>query len=111
VVIVFPALLLVVSLFFQGFEYYRARQTAETAARQAVDAARVYGASDTDGTARADDVLAQLGAPLDDRQVSVVHQGNMVIATVTGRPPQLVPGLDLAVRARASGPAERFTGS
>ena len=108
-VIILPVLLLAVTVVFQAMEYYRSRQAAETAARQAVDAARVLGAADNDGTARAADVLAQLGSPLDDLTVTVTHQGTTVVATVAGRPPQLVPGLALAVKATAAGPVEGFT--
>jgi hypothetical protein len=107
-VIVMPVLLLAVSLVFQAMVYYRARQAAETAARQAVDSARVIGAGPSAGRTQADDVLAQLGQPVDGPQVAVSRQGQMVVATVSGRAPMLVPGLGLRVSATAQAPEERF---
>ena len=108
-VIVIPVLLLAVTVVFQAMEYYRARQAAETAAYQAVEAARVFGASEADGTAQAHDVLNQLGSPLENLGVAVSRLGPVVTATVTGRPHELVPGLSLRIRASSSGPVERFS--
>jgi hypothetical protein len=108
-VIVVPAVLLLISTIFQGMEYYWARQGAETAARQAVDAARVVGARGGDGVTRADSVLNQLGSPLQGVNVTVSSQGTMVVVTITGRPHQLVPGLALPIRATAEGPREQFS--
>ena len=107
-VIVMPALLLAVSLVFQAMVYYRARQGAETAARQAADAARVQGAGPADGSVRADDVLAQLGSPVTGAKVSVARQAAVVSATVSGQAPMLIPGLVLHVTASAVAPTERF---
>ena len=103
-----PALLLAVSLVFQAMVYYRARQAAETAARQAVDAARVVGGTEAAGTAQAGDVLAQLAQPLDRPRVIVARHGATVTATVSGQAPMVVPGVALAVSATADAPAERF---
>jgi hypothetical protein len=108
VVIVVPALLLAISLVFQAMVFYRARQGAESAARQAVDAARLARSAPGDGTAEADDVLAQLGHPLDAPHVVVSRQGAAVVATVSGRSPMIVPGLALHVSATAQAPTERF---
>lgn len=107
--IVIPAVLLLISMVFQAMEYYWARQGAESAARQAVDAARVVGAGGGDGVARANSVLTQLGSPLEGVNVTVSVQGTMIVATVTGRPHQLVPGLDLRITATAEGPREQFS--
>jgi hypothetical protein len=96
------------TMVFQGMEYYWARQAAETAARQAVDAARLVGAGPSDGATRAHSVLSQLGSPLEDVGVAVTTQNAVVLATVTGHPHQLVPGLVLGISARAEGPVEQF---
>jgi hypothetical protein len=93
---------------FQAMEYFWARQAAETAARQAVEAARVLGANDRDGTLRGDTVLQQLGSPLERASVSVATQNGAVVATVTGQPHQLIPGVALGVTATAQGPLEQF---
>ena len=108
-VIVVPAVLLAVTMVFQAMEYYWARQAAETAARQAVDAARVVGAGNNDGTTRANTVLAQLGSPLEGVSVTVASQGASVVATVRGHPRQLVPGAAFQITATAQGPREQFT--
>jgi Flp pilus assembly protein TadG len=108
-VIVMPALLLLVTVIFQGMEYYWARQAAETAARQAVDAARLVGAANGDGNTRANAVLNQLGSPLEAVNVTVATEGTMVVATVTGRPHQLVPFMAVPVRATAQAPVEQFS--
>jgi hypothetical protein len=107
-VIVVPAVLLAMTMVFQGMEYYWARQAAETAARQAVDAARVVGAGPSDGASRAHAVLAQLGSPLEGVDVTVTTQNALVMATVTGHPHQLVPGMVLGISASAQGPVEQF---
>jgi hypothetical protein len=73
---VVPSVLLLISAVFQGMEYYWARQGAETAARQAVDAARLVGAGDGDGATRANSVLSQLGSPLEGVNVTVSAQGS-----------------------------------
>jgi hypothetical protein len=109
VVIVVPALLLAVSLAFQAVVYYRARQAAETAARQAVDAARLAGAGPADGSAQATDVLNQLGHPIQGPQVTLSREAGTVTATVSGNAPILVPGLNLHVSATAQAPQERFS--
>jgi hypothetical protein len=109
VVIVVPALLLAVSLAFQAAVYYRARQAAETAARQAVDSARLAGAGPAQGSADAADVLDQLGRPIERPQVTLSGQAATVTATVSGDAPMLVPGLKLHVSATAQAPRERFS--
>lgn len=103
-----PAVLLAITMVFQAMEYYWARQAAETAARQAVDAARVVGASSGDGTARGDAVLTQLGSPLENPQVTVATSNGDVVATVSGHPHQLVPGMSLDITVSADGPLEQF---
>ena len=107
--IVMPALILAVSTVFQAMEYYIARQAAETAARQGADAARVLGATGTDGATRANSVLTQLGSPLEAVNVNVTRNGTTVVATVTGRPHQVVPGFALTVTANATAPAEQYS--
>jgi hypothetical protein len=108
-VIVVPAVLLAITMVFQTMEYYAARQAAETAARQAVDAARVVGAGDADGTREANTVLTQLGSPLEGLTVTVSRRNGSVVATISGHPHRLVPGVVFDVNATAQGPVETFT--
>jgi hypothetical protein len=108
-VIVVPAVLLAITMVFQSMEYYWAREAAETAARQAVDAARVIGGDNGDGTTQADSVLNQLGSPLEGVTVKVILQGGAVVATITGHPHDLIPGLNLTVSVTAEGPVEQFS--
>lgn len=108
-VIVVPAVLLAMTMVFQAMEYFWARQAAETAARQAVDSARVYGAGDGAGAAQANSVLTQLGSPLHGVSVSVSRSNGVVTAHIAGHPDQLIPGVVLTVSVTADGPAETFT--
>lgn len=103
-----PAVLLAITMVFQAMEYYWARQAAETAARQAVDAVRILGANNIDGTQRANAVLQQLGSPLEGASITMAARNGDVVATITGRPHQLVPGMALTVRVTAQGPSEQF---
>jgi len=107
-VIVVPAVLLTLTMVFQAMEYYIARQAAETAATQAVDAARVAGGGDGTGTAEANNVLAQLGSPVQHVNVTVTTSAGVVTATVSGTPYQLVPAPTFHVSATASGPLDAF---
>ena len=94
---------------FQAMEYFWAREAAESAARQAVDAARVVGATNSVGRTQAKSVLAQYGSPLEGLTVNVVSQNGSTVATIAGHPHQLVPGLTLDVSVTAQGPIEQFS--
>jgi hypothetical protein len=105
---VVPAVLLAVTMVFQAMEYYWARQAAESAARQAVDAARVVGGTNRDGTDRGNAVLTQLDSPLEGVTVDVATRGGVAVATVGGHPRRLVPLLGLHISVTAEAPVERF---
>jgi len=107
-VLVMPVLVLAVSVVFDAIGYYHARQAAQIAARQGVDAARVAGASPGDGSTRAAAVLAQLHDPLVGPRVSVAADAATVRVRVEGTAPELVPGLHLGVHATAEAAIETF---
>jgi len=107
-VLVMPVLVLAVSVVFDAIGYYHARQAAQIAARQGVDAARVAGASPGEGSTRASAVLAQLHDPLVGPRVSVAADAATVSVRVEGTAPELVPGLHLGVHATAVAAIETF---
>lgn len=87
--------------------WWHASQVAHAAAREAVEAAQVEGAAETAGVAAAGrflDAAGNLTAP----DVKVIRTTERVTATVTGRAPRLIPGLDWEVTAVAVGATERF---
>lgn len=106
-VIAFPAALVIVMLALQFGLYLHAAQIVEAAAQEAVEAAQVERADPASGRAAARSLLSGLGglrAPTTD----VRRTATTVTARVTGRAPQVVPGMDLAVSGSAEGPVERF---
>ena len=84
-----------------------AAQAATGAARHAVSVAQTRGATSDAGTAAAESFLAQTGN-LDDITVTVTRTTETVTAEVRGVAPRLVPGLNLEIGVRSSGPVERF---
>ncbi|GGM81148.1 hypothetical protein GCM10012275_59760 [Longimycelium tulufanense] len=104
-----PALLLLLLLVAQFALWAHATHVAQTAASQALSAARVQDGSSGDGHARATAVLAQLGAgPLRDPHVAVTRGPEQSTVEISGHVTPVVPFLNLPVRARAVGPSERF---
>lgn len=82
---------------------------AQAAAAEGARAARIDGGSAADGRQRALDFLAQT-APTQvlDPVVDVDADPDRARAEVSGRVPQLIPFLQLRVRAVSEGPTERF---
>ena len=109
IAIVMPVMLIVVMLVFQVALFWHAKQAADTAAEEAVDAAQVATATDADGYAGADTILSQAGN-LRDVQVSITRDlaSGVVTATVTGRAPSIIPIGSWRVSAQAQGSIERF---
>ena len=107
VAILFPVVLFWLMLIVQYGLWWHAKQVANAAAAEAVDAAQT-----TDGTAAlgehaAERYLEQSGN-LTDTSVTVDRRPTVVTATVTGNAPQLVPGIAWSVTARSQAPVERF---
>lgn len=107
VAILFPAVLLWLMLIVQYGLWWHAKQVANAAAAEAVDAAQVSDGSAAEGEAAASRYLAQSGN-LDNITVTVDRQPTVVVAEVRGDAPQLVPGFSWSVTARSQAPVERF---
>jgi Flp pilus assembly protein TadG len=107
VAILFPAVLLWLMLIVQYGLWWHAKQVANAAAAEAVDAAQVSDGSAAEGEAAASSYLAQSGN-LENITVTVDRQPTVVVAEVRGDAPQLVPGISWSVTARSQAPVERF---
>ncbi len=107
--IVMPALLTLILLIAQFALWAHATHIAQTAAAQALAAARVRGGAEGDGQAAADRVLDHLGrGPLTHARVYVRRDADTASARVVGMAATVAPFLRLPVHAEASGPVERF---
>jgi len=107
VAILFPAVLIWLMLIVQYGLWWHAKQVANAAAAEAVDAAQVQDGTAADGEAAAASYLAQSGN-LNAITITVERQPTVVIAEVHGDAPQLVPGISWSVTARSEAPVERF---
>lgn len=107
VAILFPAVLFWLMLIVQYGLWWHAKQVANAAAAEAVDAAQVSGGTESDGQGAAASYLAQSGN-LDGVIISVSREPTVVTAEVHGNAPQLVPGFSWSVTARSEAPVERF---
>ena len=105
--VVTPALLLLVMLAVQFGLWAHATQLADAAATQAALAASLPDGTETHGEDAAAGLLAQAGN-LGDPTVAVERGEELVLVTVTGRAPRLVPGFSWGVSAQAAAPVERF---
>ena len=105
--VVMPVIIALVLVPFQVALWWHARQVAEGAAREALDAAQVVTATEDDGVRAAEWFLDAAGN-LTDPDVSVTRTAETVIVDVTGRAPRILPGFDWQVSAHASGNVERF---
>ena len=105
--VVMPVLIALVLVPFQVALWWHARQVADAAATEAVDAAQVIDATEADGV-RAAEWLLDAAGNLVDPQVTISRTAETVTVQVTGRAPRLLPGLDWEVTAVSSGPIERF---
>lgn len=105
--VVMPVIIALVLVPFQVALWWHARQVAEAAAREAVDAAQVVTATEADGIRAAEWFLDAAGN-ITEPDVTVTRTADTVTVEVTGRAPRIIPGLDWQVTAHASGPIERF---
>lgn len=105
--VVMPVIIALVLVPFQVALWWHARQVAEAAAREGLDAAQVVTATEADGVRAAEWFLDAAGN-ITEPEVSVTRTADTVIVSVTGRAPRILPGFDWQVAARASGPVERF---
>ena len=108
-VIILPALLAIVLLIAQVAVSQHATHIAQTAASEALAAARVYGGTAEAGQAQASLVLDQLGrGPLQDVHVAVNRNNETASVTITATASSVIPFVHLSIRAGADGPVERF---
>ena len=107
VAVLMPVVIALVLVPFQVGLWWHAQQVADAAAREAVDAAQVEGATEADGLTAAHrflDVAGNIEQPV----VTVTRSAELVTVEVTGRAPRLLPGFDWQVTARAQASVERF---
>ena len=109
VAIVMPAMLIVILFVFQVALFWHAKQAADVAAEEAVDAAQVADATEADGVAGANTILSQAGN-LRNATVSVTRDPatGLVTATVAGEAPSIIPFGSWSVRAASQAPIEEF---
>ena len=105
--VLMPVVIALVLVPFQVGLWWHAKQVADGAARQAVDAAQVHDGTETDGVDAAVQFLTAAGN-IENPSVSVTRTLDAVTVEVTGRAPRLIPGLDWQVTSQATGPVERF---
>ncbi len=107
VAILFPVVLFWIMLIVQYGLWWHAKQVANAAAAEAVDAAQVSSGSARDGEDAAASYIAQSGN-LDNITITVSREPTVVTVEVRGDAPQLVPGFEWSVTARSTAPVERF---
>jgi membrane-associated protease RseP (regulator of RpoE activity) len=107
VAILFPAVLLWLMLIVQYGLWWHAKQVANAAAAEAIDAAQAPDGTEGDGT-RAARRFVDGSGNLADVTVTVTRGPEEVSAEVWGQAPQLIPGFSWSVTSRSHGPVERF---
>ena len=105
--VLMPALLLLLMLGVQFGLWAHASQLARAAADEAAFIASLPESTDTAGHAAALGLLAQAGN-LTDPSVTIDRSPELIVATVSGIAPQVVPGFRWSVQARAASTPERF---
>ena len=105
--VLMPVLIALVLVPFQVALWWHAKQVADGAAREAIDAAQVVAATEADGVRAAQWFLDAAGNIVEP-DVTVIRTPDTVTAQVAGRAPRLLPGFDWRVTAYAVGPVERF---
>jgi len=107
VAIVFPALLFWIMLIVQYGLWYHAKQVADAAASEAIDAAQTPTGTEAAGEDAARWFLGASGN-LTAVVIDVRRDPTTVFVEIRGDAPQLVPGFSWSVTSRAEAPVERF---
>lgn len=107
VAILFPVVLFWLMLIVQYGLWWHAKQVANAAAAEAVDAAKVSTGTTRDGQHAAASYLTESGN-ITRVTVFVTREPGTVTAEVHGDAPHLVPGFAWTVTARSTAPVERF---
>ncbi|MFC0107926.1 TadE/TadG family type IV pilus assembly protein [Kibdelosporangium aridum] len=109
-VVATPVLLLLILLIAQFALYMHATHIAQSAAAEALSAARVSGGTSAAGNAEGRRILGQLGSgPLQGGSVNVTRGNAEATVTITGTATSVLPFLTLTVHAEAAGPIEKFS--
>ena len=109
VAVIMPSLIIVIMMVFQVGMFWHAKQAADVAAEEAVDAAQVATATEADGYSGAATILGQAGN-LRNAEVSVTRDeaAGVVTVTITGNAPSIIPFGSWGVAATAQGSIEKF---
>jgi len=109
VAVIMPALIIVIMMVFQIGMFWHAKQSADVAAEEAVEAAQVATATVADGYSGAAAILGQAGNLRD--AVVIVDRDEVtgtVTVVITGRAPSIIPFGAWGITAQAQGSIERF---
>lgn len=109
VAVLMPAVIIVILFVFQVALFWHAKQAADVAAEEAVEAAQLATATAADGFGGADAILGQAGN-LRNATVTVDRDDvtGLVTVIVTGSAPSIIPFGSWGVTATAQGTIERF---
>jgi Flp pilus assembly protein TadG len=110
-VIATPALLLLLMFVIQVGLWFHASHIASSVAQEGARVGRNQGGTEVEAEAAANDLLERLGARLVHEpqvHVDIDPVTHLVVATVEGKGPEVIPGLRLPIHARSSGPTEEF---
>lgn len=108
-VLLFPLVLLLVTVVIQFALAYHAKSVATAAAQDAARIAQAETGTEEGGSATATRLLsAYAGGLLDNVTVDVSRTTNRVTARVSGEVASIVPGMNFRVSGTSSGPVERF---
>jgi Flp pilus assembly protein TadG len=110
-VIIVPVFLLMIMFIVQASMWFLARSAALAAARQGVDAARVPHGTLAGGVAAAESFArsSASGCLFSPSANHADSSRTVIVITVQGHVPSLVPGLPIKVSQQAEAPVERFT--
>jgi len=109
VAIIMPAIIVVILFIFQIALFWHAKQAADVAAEEAVEAAQIADGTVADGHTGANTVLGQAGnlrnaVVIVDRDLAT----GLVTVTVTGNAPSIIPFGTWGISAIAQAPIEQF---
>ncbi len=107
--VLMPALIVLVLLPMQFALWWHAKQSADVAAEECVEAAQVIGADViADGVGGARTILSQAGN-LTGVTITPTRTADTIVCTVTGDLSYAVLNIGFSVTSRAEGPIEQFT--
>lgn len=109
VVLIMPMLIIVITLVIQFALWSHATHVVVAAAQEGAQEARLQGGSAAGAKAIAADFIAQTAPKLILRpEVAASRTGELAEVSVIASVSSLIPGIDLTVNGRATGPVERY---